>query len=70
MTFLVFEKFVDRLHAASSGQIGIISRIVEQAVAIAGEKGSPQVLPQHVGEAIDGCPLLKGPTTRSASIEL
>jgi AAA domain len=41
------------LHAASSGRIGIVSRIVEQAAAFATEEGASQVLREHLAKAVD-----------------
>ncbi|GLR98968.1 AAA family ATPase [Bradyrhizobium liaoningense] len=41
------------LHAASSGRVGIVSRIVEQAALIAVDDGSSQVLRGHLLQAVD-----------------
>ncbi|WP_375762581.1 ATP-binding protein [Bradyrhizobium sp. B025] len=41
------------LHAASTGRIGIVSRIVMQAATFAAEEGAPQVLREHLKKAVD-----------------
>lgn len=41
------------LHAATSGRLGMVSRIVEQASLIASDEGSPQVQREHLEEAVD-----------------
>ena len=41
------------LHAASSGRLGVVSRIVEQAALIAVDEGTCQVLRSHLLQAVD-----------------
>jgi hypothetical protein len=47
------EGIAECLYAASTGRIGTVSRIVEQAAMLAAEEGASQVVREHLEKAVD-----------------